>query len=669
MKFSELAERWGSAQQIPNDQLYTYIQDHREDIVNEARLGVERIPGCPMGREVRRRCKADIMWMARYFTWETNPASENGFIPFSENIFDDEFYGVFSELFIKKDDTKPIREQSDIKTRLLLWPRGGAKSTFDHVDTVQWILNFPSIRILYLTAEVTLAEGFVGEIKGHFYFKETPTLMNLFYPEYCVEENKAGASDTFVCPVYAAKKTGRKEPTVYASSVGKNKAGWRYELIKADDAVSDVNSESSLQCEKISNHLFLAEKLLALGINSGFYVDYIGTRYADEDHYGVLLEQNTGDITTTQGTGWVLMENHTTKTKILIGRAMQIKPEVIQKLEQEGKAVNYKEAGSEGVILLMPHLMSYEWCMADFAKNEKAFEGQRNQNPRPASTITFTRDLLLRSTIPYTQMPTVGVVSQVWDFAFSKAKGRDYSTGCSIMWVEEAILDEFGKKTDKTKIVGYVQEIVRDRFDHLKLANAVVSLAEKYKPYILGIENAGGAMFLTEQIKMEAIRKNNPDLVARCSNIDWFTPDNQKDAKKVRMASIYPWLVQERMKFLNGCFINPKTAQPDMELIYNEFEQCLTNHKRDDVPDVIGMQLRYAPRVTIAIIENTQEAKTSMDDIWHNLIFEEGTDAYGRIGFAVPTPVPLIQEIEPDYEVSPQTINGLPNVLGAGICG
>ena len=171
---------------------------------------------------------------------------------------------------------------------MLLWPRGGAKSTFDHVDTIQWILCFPAIRILYLTAEKSLAEGFLSEIKGHFYIKEDPTWMMLFWPEFCVEENKAGAANEFTCPVYASKKTGRKEPTVYASSVGKNKAGWRYELIKADDAVSDTNSETSLLCSKISNALMLAEKLLALG---GFFVDFIGTRYADEDHYGVLLSE------------------------------------------------------------------------------------------------------------------------------------------------------------------------------------------------------------------------------------------------------------------------------------------------------------------------------------------------------------------------------------------
>lgn len=622
LDLDELVREHEGYDKIPNDLLYQYLQENLEDLINEARLGIDRIPTSKLGIEVRRRCKSDLMWMARYFTWGTNPASENNFIPFSENIFDEEHYGIFPKLFVQKDDSKPLNKQSDVKTRLLLWPRGGAKSTFDHVDTVQWILNFPSIRILYLTAEASLAEGFVGEIKGHFYWKETPSLMNLFWPEFCVEEGKAGAGDMFTCPVYAAKKTGRKEPTVFASSVGKNKAGWRYELIKADDAVSDTNSETSLLCEKISRHLFLAEKLLALG---GFYIDYIGTRYADEDHYGVLLEQNIGEIVTTEGRGWTFMENKTTGTNILIGRAITIKPEVVQKLESEQRPVTYQEAGPDGCVLLLPHKMDFKWCMGDLTKDEKSFEGQRNQNPRPASQVTFDRALLMRCTLPHHQMPNSGVVTQVWDFAFSKKKGRDYSTGCSIMWSEVDELDAEGKKTGNKKTVGYVLDIVRDRFNSLTLAQAVVALANKHKPFTLGIENVGGAEFLKDTIYAEALKTKDMRTVQICTSIDWFTPDQQKDAKKVRMAALYPEFVNGNLKLANYCM------QPTLEPLYSEFEKCLTSHHHDDIPDVIAMQQRYKPRVYVAITENNEAALSRIDPLW-NLIFEEGADPWGRLG-------------------------------------
>lgn len=652
LDYIQLVADYGTPEQIPNALLYQYLDEHREDLINEMQLGVDRIPNSNLGKEVRRRCKSDLMWMARYFTWISNPISENGVKSFEENIFDEEHYGIFAELFVKKDETKPLNQQSEDKTRLLLWPRGGAKSTFDHVDTVQWILNFPSIRILYLTATNDLATGFVGEIKGHFYIKESPTYMNLFFPEFCVEEGKAGAADVFVCPVYAAKKTGRKEPTVIASSLGKSKAGWRYELIKADDAVSDTNSENSVACEKVSKQLFLAEKLLALG---GYYIDYIGTRYADDDHYGVLLEKNVGEIETIEGHGWVLTKNKTTGNVILIGRALQIKPEVLAQLERDGKQLTYQEAGPDGCILLLPKVMPFKWCMGDFTKDEKSFEGQRNQNPSPASSITFDRNLMLRNTIPFNNMPLEGPVSQVWDFAFSQKKGSDFSTGCSIMWTQNA----------EGEIVGYVQEIMRGKYNPTELAQAVVDFAKKWRPFIVGVEGAAGSSFLESSI-VHAARKTAPQdaqLQQLMSHIDWFPPDNQKDAKKSRMKALHPVLMRGGLKFFNACMT------PNLDFLYSEFEKCTSSHHHDDIPDVISLQYKlYIPKASMALLSEDKSTYAQRDS-WYNLIFEQNCDPWGNILPGMPAPSFDEQDFMEQEEISSKTPGNMPNILGAGIFG
>lgn len=674
MSFDDLVAKFGEPQLIPHDDLYNWLVEHREDLINEQKLGLERIPESGLGREVIRRCKTDLFWLARYFTWCSNPEGDAGHRSISDNLILGEAYKQLCSLFVQKDDSKPLTEQSDFKTRILLWPRNGLKTTIDHCDTVQLILNWPNIRILYLTAEVSLAKGFVGEIKGHFAWREEePTWMNLFFPRFCLLEKDMGAATSFTCPLFAAKKTKRKEPTVEASSVSKHKAGRHYEVIKADDAVSDKNSESSEQCEIISGKLFLAEKLLNLG---GHYVDYIGTRYADEDHYGVVLEKNlVGDVTITdEGKGWTLYENRTTATKILIGRAITIKPEIVQKLESENRPVTYQEAGEDGCVLLLPHIMPFKWLMNDFAKNEKSFEGQRNQNPRPTSELEFTRALLLQNTVPHTEMPLMGAVTQVWDFAFSKKKGRDFSVGCSIIWTERdetrkeldpATREYVSVKTGNKVIVGYIQEIVRDRFNHLTLARAVVDLAEKYRPFIVGIENAAGSSLLTEQIKSEAFRRKNQQLLQVCGNIDWFSPDNQKDAKKVRMRSTYPWFVEGRLKFFNACFKN-KDGQVDLEPMYTEFEKCLTSHHHDDIPDVVAMQLRYAPKANLAIIENNENAMVR-NDPFYNMVFENG-DQFGRPGYGMPEPINFDPELYDDY-LQAEAPNGLRSILGAGLFG
>ena len=673
-------EFYAAAKFIPNDELYSFLQEIRPDLVNTMRLGSDHIPNSRVGKEVRRRCQTDLFWMARYFTWETNPFSENGTKPLSENKIEEDPYSIFADFFVKKDPTKTIAEQSEVKTSLLLWPRSGMKSTIDHVDTAQWILCFPGIRVLYLTATIDLAEKFVGELAGHFLIREeTPSLMNMFWPEFCFDEKYLGSATQFTTPVYAAKKTKRKEPTVIASSVGKNKAGFHYELIKADDGVSDTNTITPEQCASISEQLFLAEKLLDLG---GNYITYVGTRYEDGDHYDIMLEQNVGDIVTREGRNWKLMENRTTGVNILIGQAIRIKPEVVEKLKREGKPVTYHEAGEEGCTLLLPKVMPYKWCLNDFTKNEKTFESQRNQNPRAVGLGEMDRLTLVKATVPYTHLPRQGPVSQFWDMAFSQKKGVDYSVGSSVMWGEEDVYDFQGKPIDipglngtrvrQKKTVGYVRKIMRDRYTPFSLARAIVQLAQEERPFVIGIEKAGGSFLLAPTIEAEAIKTGDPQVIAVCSHIDWITADQQKDAKKIRMGGLFPWIIEGRFKFLNAC-MQPKYQ--DLEVLYSEFEKCMYGH-HDDLPDNLGYQVRYAPRATQAIVENNVNMFSNIDQQGWNQVFNEDQISreswyYDDNGKLVPfePETSLFEMFRPEPEVSSSTPHGMPNILGAGVWG
>src|SRR6185437_6584106 len=150
------------------------------------------------------------------------------------------------------------------------------------------------------------------------------------------------------------------------------------------------------------------------------------------------LEKNVGDIKKESGPGWEYVENQTTGLQILIGRAVTIKPEVAERLQKENRPVTYQEAGEEGCDLLFPEHLTWSFLMNEFSKDEASFEGQYNQNPRPASRTTFDLPLLMRHTVPFNQLPVSGPISQTWDFAFSKKKGRDYSTGSTAIWNDKA---------------------------------------------------------------------------------------------------------------------------------------------------------------------------------------------------------------------------------------
>lgn len=685
--FKVLVEEYGGGENIPNRVLYDFLLYNKADLINEAKLGIDRIPKSNLGLEVRRRSQLDLKWLAQYFLWDSQVASEQGTKPVEENFFLDPQYDCFAELFVKKDPSVPVKKLSPVKTRILLWPRGGAKSSYDHIDTVQWIINYPNIRILYLTAEAALSKGFISEIKGFFTLREDePTLFNLFFPEHCCLSKDMGAGNVFTTPEYKKKKTGRKEPTVFASSVGKTKAGWRFELIKADDAVSDRNSETAEQCSTISDKLFLAEKLLMPG---GFYRDYVGTRYAEEEHYGVLLEKYlkigndpvTGnalaDIETLVGTGWVLTRNKTANVDILIGKACQIKPEVEERLRNEGKPVNYIEAREDGCILLLPKQQPYAWLMGEFTQNEKVFEGQLNQNPRIASQRGFNRLSLIKATVPYNMLPRSGPVSQFWDLSFSQKKGSDFCVGSSMMWGEEDVYDAQGKKTGGRKTVGYVRKLIRDRFNPFTAAKAIVDLVVEERPFILGIEDAGGSKNLEPTIHAEAYKTGDSHVINVCTHINWVTPPNQIDAKKVRMGSLIPWVEEGRLKFANFC-LQPK--YPSMDILYDEFERCLSAHHHDDIPDNLGYQPMYAPQAVQALVENNTDMFYRVDQQgWHQLYDENyqgggkgvvlQTDNQGNPIVWDPYAVVTTDEWVPEPDIRTETPGGMDNVLGIGIFG
>ena len=652
--FPQMVERYGAPHLIPGDVLgeYLYVDAVRADLANVSKLGMNKIPESVIGKEVRRRAKRDLSWLTCYLLWDSNPVGVGR--PLSENGIKVEEYKPLFDLFIQKDDTKSILDQDvEIKTRFLLWPRGGRKSTIDCCDAVQWILNFPDIRILFLTAADDLATGLVDELKGHFVIRpETPSLMNLFFPEFCVEEKNLGNQFEFNCPLWLAKTVKRKEPTVMAASVGGTKSGWHFEVIKADDAVSDKNSETPDQCMTISRKINLARKLLVPG---GYYMDFIGTRYDDQDHYGLSIEKNIGDITTVADPCTSVSVNTTTGTKMLIARAIVIKPEVADQLLKEGKKVSYKEAGREGCDLLLPTVMPYNWLLNEFATQEDVFEAQLNQNPTPPSAISFDQALLSRNTLPFTEMPQTGQITQTWDFAFSfnkKKKGRDFCTGSSVRW------DKDGK--------GYVIDLIRERFNTpTLLAQAVVDFAVKWRPSVIGIEAASGSQLAEPAIKMFAEMTRDPRVIAVCGRIDWITPENTVDAKRLRMAAVHPWLSIGRLKF--GNFI------PHLQSLYTEFKKCLTSKGHDDIPDVISRQLKYAPSMVQTQPQDERSPFSGpgnafdMKQAEYNLLYSEGSDAYGRIGMGQVF-MPIV-DVVPETGVTAEAPEGLDCILGAGIFG
>jgi phage terminase large subunit-like protein len=945
----EKEQEYGSIDRIPDDQWYWYCshEEVRRQIADRANLGLERLLAAPVVSETRRRAQRDLFFLNRYFLWDTNP--EGAGKPLSFNKITEATHRPLCDLFIKKDPAKTIAEQDLIcKRRLVLYPRGAMKSTCDVGDAVQWILCFPEIRILFLTATVPLAVGFVDDLKGHFVVRtHTPSMMNLYFPEYCVQEKDLGGAGEFTCPVWTAKQIKRKEPTVMALSIGSTMSGWHFEVLKClapsswvytkqgcsqvkelkigtevlthlgryrrvvglaeqqaekvkvllrkshgfpvecsvdhpfltdtgwrlakdlqpgdrvvspvvkeivyppipldedlwnavgwwlaegsvnhgglifshhidersiaetigktfvrhgalkyritptphksvtlfvqrlpkdllsvfksmyvgpyrkqipswaltapsnflmalcrglwdgdgdvrgslttvskelaatallakqqlglgfscsvvkngsenrimrlwgllthkkyfseysivdsvrpmgtgtvvaikveqdaticvpgavthncDDIVSTDNSESVEQRRKVIKHFNINKKML---MPYG-YLDLIGTRYSDDELYGDYLEKNIGESIVVNGLNnldprpWVLTTNVETGDKFLIGKGWQPKPEFEAKIVAGQLTEN--DLKKEDWYILFPENLPYEKLRYMQKEDELSFEGQINQNPRPRSTVVFDEALLKRHTVHFKELPVNGPVVITWDFAFSKKKGRDYSTAAVGMYNSKSQL--------------FIIDLIRNRFTHTTLAKAVVDLIAKWHPTIAAIEDTSGSRFLEPTILLEAQKTGKDWVAAAAQRIEWFPPDSQKDAKKTRMASMHPWLVGDRLFFA--------AHLPHLDVLYSEFERCLTSHHHDDIPDVISQQLRFVPRLQVMMAK--KEITTwSRDDAAWNLVFEENCDAFGRPGMGWTQPS-IITPVEVDEGIKPESQStDLTPMLGAGLCG
>lgn len=606
--FVSLQEKYGDSSKIPDLDLYKYItrKDVFENVKNYLDVGLEQLKNVPLVQEVRKRCEQDLWWLGKYFLVDTDVAGSARSI--EESFFVDHVHKRIADLFVKKDKTKSIGEQDWRKDREILYPRGVGKSAWDRYDTVQWVLNFPDIRILYLTSVDDLAEGFVQETKNHFLIREdNPSLMNVYFPEYCFLEKDQGAADRLTCPIWADKKIDRKEPTVWAAGIGKSFSGNHFEVLKADDTVSDANSGNDKRCRDIAEDVDLKRKML---VPYG-YTDKIGTRYADEDMYGEDLRKNIGKLNKESGPNWEIIDNLDTGLRILIGRSIVIKPEIREKLERENRPVTYKEAGEDGCTLLFPEYHSYKWCLYEYNKNEKIFEGQQNQNPRSLSYVVFDRSLLVKHTISFDNplVPSSGPMSQFWDFSYSTEKGRDYSTGSCIVW------------NPQNKAI--VLDIVRGRFKPSSLAKAVVDMAVKYQPFIIGIEKSAGAEFLHSAIMQEAYKTKIPQVIDVCSRIDWVKPDQGKDAKQTRIKALHPWLTNDMLYFVSHIL------DGNIEILYDEFERCTSAHHHEDIPDVISYNVRYARTASPIVQQQQLEHYSRTDGNWHN-VFDSSGELYGQ---------------------------------------
>lgn len=508
------------------------------------------------------------------------------------------------DLLVKKNPDEPIGKQHTVKKRMTKYPRGSFKTSIDCADSVQWIVCFPDIRIVTVTAAAALATAVVGEVTNHFVCRnEHRSLFHTLFPEHIIA--KVGdATDSFTTP---AREHFRKEPTIWATSITSTGSGWHFDVGNYDDVVSDRNSENAEMRQKIYERM----QLFAALIDPFGYHNYYGTPYWFDDAYARIEEKaEPGTLLTLTAPAW------------------KVKSESRHKAESELAECDYDllfERDSAG-----QDRLTYGFLRQKQNEDLRTFRTQYLCDPRSSSMVTFTREQLVAHTLPYHGIPQAGTRGIAWDFAYRTGKGRDYTVGAV------GLIDQQGRL--------FVIDVIRGRFQRDELAYQVAKSIHDYKPLIrTRIENANGADFLAPEILRIGISMG----ISEHMQIEWFSVSRVNGAKEGRISNLQALMNTGRLWFSAGISC--------LEQLYKEFTEFGSTH-HDDIPDAISHLQPFLPAIGRAWTTEAHDAafaEMQRKDL-HDLVHGLGRYApdEGPIMPIAPDPAPIA------------TPGGLPPILG-----
>jgi hypothetical protein len=413
------------------------------------------------------------------------------------SLVSEKYHRVVAEHYVQKDPDLPIADQNPFKSRLHLDPRGTFKSTMNMADTVQWIICFPDIAILLLSASSALTKGFVSEVSRHFILPKgaTPSLFQELFPEYTITPKQALAG-SYTAPCRA---TGRKEETLMASSIESSLSGWHFDVLKEDDIVDNRNSETPAGIAKVKKNRHINRKMLM----PWGYRDTAGTRYDPFDAYG-------DEIANTEPA----------KLKMLIRPALR--------LLDGTRLTPMRFPEPEEMELVFPELLSYDFLRNDYLADYQAFQTQYMNDAHGGRDIVFDPEDMRHAWVSEDEIAPTGDAHIAWRFVCKSKDGMRYA-GAAVGRVDRG----------RTFII----DTERGIFPPTTLANRVVELAKKHYVHHVSIEMTPGAQYMQRHIENAMVAKRWEVQIA------WLEHEQDDGARDLRMKSLEPLVSGRRLFF------------------------------------------------------------------------------------------------------------------------
>ena len=535
---------------------------------------------------------------------------------------------ICNKFFVQKNPVYISFQQfanqyTDLKDRMLLVPRGGFKSSIDIADCVQWIIAFPEITILILTGVYQLASDFLGELRQHFTFDETGipeakgksgfgprkmmdkvtgewtfSMFQVLFPEHCIPTDD-GKQFEFQTPAGGDSR----EPTVRAASIEQALSGMHFDVLKLDDVVTNENSLTSDRLQKINKQISVNRAMLhPYGFN-----DVIGTWYDEFDYYGLTIKKEESDaleeglLANIIGSvdGGHFDSNVNVKTYLRSAWWPNEAAKKIGKIETELVKADMD--------LWFPERLTYEFLFKERKKDKDGFAIKYLNNPRTIHRIKFSRDLMIRRTIPGNQMPPNGIVVMAVDTAYSTKSWADFTV------ILTATI--FGGRF-------YVIDMVRGRFNEYDLPKVIATTAHKWKPKRISIEDSVGVRWINRELRREM------DRLSISIPVEYATLGfgSKKRSKQLKAKPVLRLLGDERLYFLNSC--------QGLQEIYSEMEKFTgtSEDAHDDIVSAIsllceqfGAYANVAEKLTYA---STQYSADQQSKERHDMIY--GLGKYSR---------------------------------------
>ena len=453
---------------------------------------------------------------------------------------------------------------------MLLDSRGFYKSTCNGLDSVQWLINCPDIRILIITGEYKLAEAFALEIKGYFALAEgqEPTAFHLLFPEYVLYGGEGTAKTPLFCP---ARIHNQKEGSLWVNSIVANLSGWHCDVKKGDDIVTDENSNSEEAREKIKVKYDGTNDLL----DPHGFMDHIGTRYFADDWYGTRLAPNKNDD-----------DGAVAPLKYHCRGCWVVKPEYFE--------VPIFKLTEEMVHLNFPQKWTFKKCRAKLLeKGERYFRNQQLNEPTDAAEdsgfrISFTEADIRSHMYQREAAPKYGDVYIVWDWALSDKKTSDYSVGV----VARLYQNDLGLWSF------VILEIIYDKWKYSELAYQIIALSKKWGPKVTMVEASNGYDPLRDEITRVGNKLGyQPYIYPK-------QPSRQENAKRNRIKSLEILLAEHRLHFVLGTWMDETIKQ------FTQYTGEKKNKgRKDDIPDACSYLTYILPADARPVIENVDPAE------------------------------------------------------------